>query len=123
EDSEHPADESVHETDVQAQMAPDAATDESVDEPDVNAQKASEPAGASVNGGATGSNATTSARPSSFSSTVNDGLRGATRPLPAIDRIQQSFGAHDLSHVRVQVGGPATNANRRMGARAYTSGN
>jgi hypothetical protein len=111
----------------QSSTSPDedseSTTEEPVDEPDVQAQMAPEAGGPPVNGGATESSVTTSARPSWFSSAVNDGLRGATRPLPAIGRIQESFGGHDVSHVRVQVGGPATHANRRMGARAYTSGN
>ncbi|HEX8723128.1 MAG TPA: DUF4157 domain-containing protein [Pyrinomonadaceae bacterium] len=59
----------------------------------------------------------------SVHSVAADGLSGASRALPNLGRIQGAFGRHDVSGVRVQVGGPAENANRWLGARAYTSGN
>lgn len=55
-------------------------------------------------------------------STAEQGLYGASRPLPELDRIQESFGDYDVSGVRVQVGGPAERASEDLGARAYTSG-
>lgn len=50
------------------------------------------------------------------------GLRDASHSLPHGERIQSSFGRHDLSHVRTSIGGDARAANRRMGALAFTSG-
>lgn len=91
---------------VQPEVAPDGAT----------ASNAGE--------GSAGSATANTAGPSSaFSSGVSHGLRAATRPLPELERIQESFGRHDVSDVQVQVGGPAEQANEQLGARAYTSGN
>jgi hypothetical protein len=50
------------------------------------------------------------------------GLQGANQPLPYSEQIQAAFGRHDISHVRTNVGGSAEQANRRMGALAFTSG-
>ncbi|MCG8423493.1 MAG: DUF4157 domain-containing protein, partial [Proteobacteria bacterium] len=50
------------------------------------------------------------------------GLREANQPLPHGERIQASFGRHDISDVRVDVGGSAASASRGMGALAFTSG-
>jgi hypothetical protein len=50
------------------------------------------------------------------------GVREASAPLPQQGRIQAAFGRHDVSNVRAQVGGPAGPAARRLGARAYTTG-
>src|SRR5437867_3729448 len=33
------------------------------------------------------------------------GTAGGTRPLPHLDLIQRAFGRHDVSRIRVQVGG------------------
>jgi hypothetical protein len=51
------------------------------------------------------------------------GLQGAPQRLPHADRIQQSFGAHDINHIEAHVGGPAAPAAARMGATAYATGN
>ena len=51
-----------------------------------------------------------------------DGVENANRPLPHADRIQASFGRHDISGARAAVGGNAAQASGRMGALAYTSG-
>jgi hypothetical protein len=51
-----------------------------------------------------------------------DGVSNANQPLPHLDRIQASFGRHDVSGVRAAVGGNAAEASGRMGALAYTSG-
>jgi hypothetical protein len=59
----------------------------------------------------------------SIHATAAQGLNGATRQLPGLERIQDSFGRHDVSETRVQIGGPAERANKRLGAYAYTSGN
>ena len=50
------------------------------------------------------------------------GLRGASGSLPYLDRIQKSFGRHDLADVQASVGGEARTANERLGALAYTQG-
>jgi hypothetical protein len=51
-----------------------------------------------------------------------DGVADAGRPLPHLDRIQSSFGRHDVGGTRVAVGGAAAKANQRMGSLAYTAG-
>ena len=51
-----------------------------------------------------------------------DGLRGSAQHLPHLDRIQQSFGRHEVGHIEAHVGGPAVDATKRMGAVAYASG-
>lgn len=53
---------------------------------------------------------------------ARSGVDGATRPLPHLGRLQASFGRHDLSDVRVNVGGAAAASNRAIGALAYTMG-
>jgi hypothetical protein len=50
------------------------------------------------------------------------GVAGAVTPLPHADRIQASFGPHDIGHVRATVGGDGRAAAARLGARAYTLG-
>ena len=52
---------------------------------------------------------------------AQDGLRGANDRLPFADRIQASFGRHDVSSVPAAVGGAAAVASDRLGARAYAS--
>ena len=50
------------------------------------------------------------------------GVASATGRMPHHDQIQASFGKHDISHVRAQVGGEATEASRGLGASAYATG-
>ncbi|HTM18932.1 MAG TPA: DUF4157 domain-containing protein, partial [Kofleriaceae bacterium] len=50
------------------------------------------------------------------------GVAGARAPLPHLDVIQASFGRHDVSHVRAEVGGDAVAASGAIGARAYAVG-
>jgi len=50
------------------------------------------------------------------------GIKDAGQALPHAERIQASFGRHDISHVRAKIGGEASTANRRMGALAFASG-
>src|ERR1700752_3788985 len=50
------------------------------------------------------------------------GLRDADSQLPHFARVQRSFGRHDISGVRVRVGGAAAAANESLGALAYTRG-
>ncbi|HEX4416541.1 MAG TPA: DUF4157 domain-containing protein [Kofleriaceae bacterium] len=51
-----------------------------------------------------------------------EGVSGAARSLPHRDTIQRLFGRHDIHHVKAQVGGPADDAARRIGADAYATG-
>jgi hypothetical protein len=53
---------------------------------------------------------------------AQDGVQSAHAPLPHFQRIQAAFGGHDLSNVKAQVGGPAGEANARMGSLGYTVG-
>ena len=53
---------------------------------------------------------------------ATSGVSGAAAPLPHLDRIQQSFGAHDVTGVKAAVGGDAGSAASQLGARAYTVG-
>ncbi|CAN5917656.1 hypothetical protein BH11MYX2_BH11MYX2_04520 [soil metagenome] len=46
----------------------------------------------------------------------------ASAALPHADRIQASFGAHDISRVRAHVGGVAARAAGELGARAFAFG-
>jgi len=50
------------------------------------------------------------------------GVGGTASPLPFRDRIQESFGHHDVSGIEAYTGGAATEANAAFGARAYTNG-
>jgi hypothetical protein len=59
----------------------------------------------------------------SVHATARRGVDSASRPLPHLDRIQRSFGDHDLSGIKTQVGGPASDANDAMGSVGYTMGN
>lgn len=56
-------------------------------------------------------------------SVAQQGVAGAGAPLPHLDRIQQSFGHHDVSDVRAHRGGEATASAQALGARAYAVGN
>ena len=51
------------------------------------------------------------------------GVAGSGSPLPYLDRIQRSFGSHDVSGVRAHVGGRAAAAAEDMGAAGYATGN
>lgn len=53
---------------------------------------------------------------------ASEGVRGTGRRLPHLDRIQASFGRHDVSRVSAHVGGAARDAAARMGARAFATG-
>ena len=53
---------------------------------------------------------------------ARDGLSGGGGALPHFDRIQASFGQHDVSSVAAHTGGAAARACQDMGARAYASG-
>ena len=50
------------------------------------------------------------------------GVAGASAALPYLQRIQSSFGPHDVSGVQASLGGPAAAATRTLGATAYATG-
>jgi hypothetical protein len=50
------------------------------------------------------------------------GVAGAGGPLPHLDAIQQSFGAHDVSHVQAHTDEKAGEAAQQMGAEAFATG-
>jgi outer membrane protein OmpA-like peptidoglycan-associated protein len=54
--------------------------------------------------------------------TAAAGVASAASPLPHQEAIQRSFGSHDISGVRAQVGGPAAQAAQAIGAEAYATG-
>lgn len=54
--------------------------------------------------------------------TAAAGVEGASAPLPHLDAIQESFGRHDVTGVRAQIGGDGTAAAGAIGAEAYAVG-
>ncbi len=50
------------------------------------------------------------------------GVSGPGQPLPHVERIQQSFGHHDVSGVHAHVGGEASASAKAIGAHAYATG-
>lgn len=53
---------------------------------------------------------------------AQQGLTGPAQRLPFLDRIQASFGRHDVTGVQAHIGGPAADATQAMGAQAYATG-
>jgi len=53
---------------------------------------------------------------------AEQGLAGPAQALPHGEAIQSSFGDHDVSGISAHVGGAAHDANARLGASAYASG-
>jgi hypothetical protein len=53
---------------------------------------------------------------------ASHGTSGSGGSLPFLDRIQASFGAHDVSHVQAHTDGAAADAARGMGATAFATG-
>jgi hypothetical protein len=53
---------------------------------------------------------------------AEQGVAEASEPLPHAGTLQPLFGHHDLSPIKAQVGGPAADAARALGAEAYTIG-
>ncbi|HRE88410.1 MAG TPA: DUF4157 domain-containing protein, partial [Myxococcota bacterium] len=51
------------------------------------------------------------------------GVAGGGQQLPHLDKIQASFGRHDVSGTRAHVGGDAKKASDGIGAKAYATGN
>src|SRR5688572_21281249 len=52
---------------------------------------------------------------------ARDGVSGSGEPLPHADRVQASFGHHDIGHVRAHVGGQAADAAGALHAHAYAT--
>jgi hypothetical protein len=50
------------------------------------------------------------------------GIAEAHERLPYLERIRRSFGRHDVSDVKVAIGGQAATAGAELGAQAYTYG-
>ncbi|MFH1467676.1 MAG: DUF4157 domain-containing protein [Pseudomonadota bacterium] len=50
------------------------------------------------------------------------GVKGGGSALPHLDKIQASFGGHDLSGVRAHTGKAAQGANAAIGSRAFATG-
>lgn len=57
-----------------------------------------------------------------LASIASQGFRGAATTLPNIDRIQASFGKHDVSHVQAYTDDHAQRASEAIRAEAYTMG-
>ena len=55
--------------------------------------------------------------------TAAEGVKGAGRPLPFLDKIQASMPGHDLGDVQAHIGGKAAEACSAIGANAYATGN
>lgn len=53
---------------------------------------------------------------------AEEGLRGDGQPLPYAQKIQRSFGRHELGAVQAHVGGAAGRAAEKLGAEAYAMG-
>ena len=54
--------------------------------------------------------------------TASRGVASAGSPLPHLDQIQRSFGRHDVTGVKAEVGGAAAGATQALGAEAYAMG-
>jgi hypothetical protein len=53
---------------------------------------------------------------------ASSGVASGGQPLPHLDRIQASFGAHDVGGTTAHVGGAAADTSRELGARAFATG-
>ena len=57
-----------------------------------------------------------------YGETAARGVAGASSELPHQEQIQRSFGDFDVSGIRTQQGGAASEASERLGAEAYATG-
>lgn len=57
-----------------------------------------------------------------FHQRARSGVQGSGGALPHLDRIQKSFGRHDVSQVQAYRGANAAQASRSIGAEAYAMG-
>ncbi len=62
------------------------------------------------------------AGPEATAALARQGVAGSGGALPHLDRIQQAFGAHDVSGVQAHTGAQAAQAADAMGAQAYATG-
>ena len=62
-----------------------------------------------------------SSRSADIHATAAEGMSGSASTLPHLDRIQRSFGRHDVSNVPAYADSKADAASRAMGAHAYAS--
>lgn len=79
--------------------------------------RALEPVQLSTTEGASGA-----AAPAEVHAHAASGTSGRSRALPFAQRIQESFGHHDISDVRAFTDGAARKASHAIGADAYTTG-
>jgi len=54
---------------------------------------------------------------------AQQGIASGGGAMPFADKIQASFGAHDIGDVQAHTGAAASQANKAMGAEAYATGN
>lgn len=64
-----------------------------------------------------------SADPAQVHEAAQQGVASGGATVPHMDKIQRSFGSHDVSSIQAHVGGAAKGATQAMGAEAYASGN
>ncbi len=64
-----------------------------------------------------------SLQPAAPTEVAAQGTSGGAGPLPHADRIQRSFGRHDVSGIEAHTGGAAASAASALGAEAYATGN
>lgn len=62
-------------------------------------------------------------REAAILSTARDGISGTGGALPHLDKIQASFGRHDVGQVVAHTDSAADGANQAMGSRAFAMGN
>ena len=65
----------------------------------------------------------TSLHPGEIQSYAQQGVQGEGGKLPHFDKIQESFGQHDISHIQAYTGRSASEASTKIGAKAYATGN
>ena len=73
-------------------------------------------------GGAVQARGDLDADPSAIHARAAEGVAGAAAELPHRERIQESFGHHDVGGIRAHVGGAAAVAATAIGAEAYATG-
>ena len=69
------------------------------------------------------SGASAHSHPDALKRTAVQGIQGEGGQLPYLDRIQKSFGSHDVSTVKAHASPESQQANRALGSAAYAVGN
>lgn len=59
----------------------------------------------------------------SVKQTAARGFEGTAQKMPHLDKIQQSFGHHNVSGIEAHTGGSAQKASKEIGAKGYAAGN